>query len=51
MQNRGSFILSEVPIIVSYPMKAYNSVKMEVLIEFWVPMKLVRLIKMCPNEM
>jgi hypothetical protein len=34
--------------------KAYNSVRREVLynilIEFWVPMKLVRLIKMCLNE-
>jgi hypothetical protein len=34
--------------------KAYDSVRREVLynilIEFWVPMKLVRLIKMCLNE-
>jgi hypothetical protein len=34
--------------------KAYNAVRREVLnnvlIEFWVPMKLVRLIKMCLNE-
>ena len=34
--------------------KAYDSVRREVLynilIEFWIPMKLVRLIKMCLNE-
>jgi hypothetical protein len=36
-------------------MKAYDSVMKEVLdnilIDFWVPMRLVRLIKMCLNEM
>jgi hypothetical protein len=30
--------------------KAYDSVKREVLLEFGIPKKLVRLIKMCLNE-
>jgi hypothetical protein len=43
-----------VHLLLFFIKKAYDSVRREVLykipIEFWVPMKLVRLIKMCLNK-